>query len=302
MPWWFFEGILWFFLVLVGAALIEIFTTKGWRKIKKQPTILFSVLFLFFVWSLVFYGSFIEPRTIIIKEQEISFFAQPQTPLKIVLLSDLHVGPYKGAGWIDEVVSKTNALKPDLIFLLGDYVMGQEGKLENLTSLEKLEAPLGVWAVLGNHDYDASRSEEIISFLQLLGIKVLYNSSEAVTLADNSQLVLAGVGDIWYDEDIEKTLDGLNSNEQVILLSHNPDVILDERTRIADLVVSGHTHGGQIRLPFLGPLTVPAVLGRNFDEGFFKTTVPLFITSGLGEVGPRARLFNPPEIVVLTIK
>jgi len=315
-----FEIIIWVFLIVVGAALIEIVTTRG-RKILKQRVLLLATVVLFFSWSVVFYGSFIEPRILTVKNESFELTGLDQ-PLRVALLSDLHIGPYKGAGWVEEVVKKTNELKPDLVLLLGDYVMGREGKVEQLAFLGKLESKFGTFAVLGNHDYDADRSEEVKQALESLGIKVLVNTSVPINLSDGSVLWLAGVGDLWNDADLAETLSGRTEAEQVILMSHNPDVVLSPETGIVDLVLSGHTHGGQIRLPWIGSVSkVPTKLGRSFAAGWFEqkslgfsypdsfiaddyivNTIPFFITSGLGEMGPRARLFNPPEVVILELK
>lgn len=303
MPGWLFEGAIWFFLIVLGSVLVEIFFSRGWRKLKKQRWVFGLALFLFFLWGIVFYGSFIEPRIINVKNQTVAVFDKADLSIKVVLLSDFHLGSYKGAGWIEEVVNKTNALQPEAILLLGDYIMGAEGKTEDLVALGQLQAPLGVFAVLGNHDYQNNRAGEVETALKNLGITVLRNSSAIITLSDGSILNLVGVGDLWFDGDLEKSLKNFSSSQQVILLSHNPDAILEPAVKIADLVLSGHTHGGQIRLPIIGPLFVPTVIGSYFSEGnFLVNNVPLFITSGLGEVGPRARLFNWPEVVGLMIR
>ncbi|MFH1253305.1 MAG: metallophosphoesterase [Candidatus Uhrbacteria bacterium] len=302
MRWWFFEGLIWLFLIITGAFLVEIFFSRGWKKIKKQRRLLLVALFLVFLWGVVFYGSYIEPKILTVKNETLEIFNKPNFSLKAAVLSDFHVGPYKRAAWIKEVVAKTNAQKPDLVFLLGDYIMGVEGKTEDLMALSELQAPLGVFAVLGNHDYQNGRAGEVEAALKNFGITVLHNSSTEVTLPDASILYLAGVGDLWYDGDLEKTLNNLSSSQQVILLAHNPDAILDPAVKVTDLILSGHTHGGQIRLPFVGPLFVSASLGRYFDEGVFSVnSVLLFITSGVGEMGPRARLLNPPEVVIFQL-
>lgn len=260
------------------------------------------VAVLFFAWNVVFYGSFVEPRILTVKEVVLPFF-ENETTLEVAVLSDFHVGPYKRAGWVEKVVARTNQLKPDLIFLLGDYVMGRQGATDDLAVLEELEAPLGVFAVLGNHDYDANRQEEIRQTLVSLGITVFFNSSEIIRLSDNANLRLAGINDLWNDPDMAQIAVGFAEEEDIILLSHNPDAILFNESSVVDLIIAAHTHGGQIRLPFVGPLSsVPSNLGDKYSEGLFSFgQTELFITSGLGETGPRARLFNPPEIVLLRL-
>lgn len=302
MPWWIFEGAIWFFLVLGGAALVEIVAKRG-RKIFKQPTLGLSVVVLFFVWGTIFYGSFIEPRILFVRQETVFLDSFDQT-IRIALLADFHIGPYKGAGWIEEIVEKTNKQKPDLILLLGDYVFGDLGRVEDLAGLKRLSAPLGVYAILGNHDYDSARQDEIKSKLEALGVKVLLDASEKIELPEGSSFCLAGVNDLWNDSEFDETLGGCLGQENILLMSHNPDAVLLEESRAADLIVAAHSHGGQIRLPFVGPVAlVPTVLSKKYSKGFFSFDgVKIYITSGLGETGPRARLFNPPEIVILELK
>lgn len=281
--------------------MVEIFFTNG-RRLKRKPLLLWSTVLLFFLWSVIFYGSFIEPRFLSIREEVIDVEGL-SAPLRVAVLSDLHVGPYKGLGWVEKAVKKTNEQSPEIIFLLGDYVMGSAGKLSDLSPLADLRAPFGIYAILGNHDYDNNRDWEIYSRLSELGITVLRNETVLLSLSDGSTILLSGLADWWNDADLEKTLTGLSDEETVILLSHNPDAVLSTDSAASDLILSGHSHGGQITLPLFGPVAfVPTRLGRNFSDGLFLiNNEKVFVTSGLGETGPRARLFNPPEIVILEL-
>jgi predicted MPP superfamily phosphohydrolase len=114
---------------------------------------------------------------------------------------------------------------------------------------------------------------------------------------------LAGLNDLWNGPEPAETLSGCSAEDTILLMSHSPDAILFDASRAADLLVAAHTHGGQIRLPFLGPAAfVPTVLSKKYSQGLFNLAgTETFITSGLGETGPRARFFNPPEIAVLEL-
>lgn len=296
-----FEAVIWVFLVVVGAALIDIVTKFG-RKILKQWLLLLVVIVLFFSWSVIFYGSFIEPRLLVVNQEKIEVEGIDQS-IKVALLSDLHVGPYKGGGWVEEVVEKTNKQKPDLVLLLGDYVFGYLGEAEDLNALAELSAPLGVFAVLGNHDFEAELPDEIKNKLQALGITVLIDSSAEIKISDEKFFCLAGVNDLWNGGVVSETVNSC-PDETVILMSHNPDAVFNIESSKVALIVSGHAHGGQIRLPFVGSVSsVPTVLSKEYSKGLFDFSgTKLFVTSGLGETGPRARLFNPPEIVILELK
>lgn len=260
------------------------------------------------------YGSFIEPRLLVVTRRSLSLpVAQP---LKIAVISDLHVGPYKGSAWVQRVVQRVNAQLPDLVLIAGDFLFDGEGDVADLAPLRDLRASMGVFAVTGNHDagnflrlsgekYEGvDRTNDLTVALQDLGIDVLRNNHREVRMMDGS-MVIAGVDDIWQQEsDLQRALRGIAPSAPVILLSHHPDIILDPASRRASLIVAGHTHGGQFRLPFYGPIPrLPTLIGRAYDQGIFALdpTHTLAITRGAGETLARARLFAWPEILLLDI-
>jgi predicted MPP superfamily phosphohydrolase len=287
-----------FYLVSVGSFLVHFAITHRAGLHTKKMLALFCLLL--FSWLAVFYGSFIEPRMLIVRESSISLSSSPSQSLRVALIGDIHVGAYRDASWVRQVVDKTKALQSDLILLAGDFVYDDPSQISGLRPLDDLSAPLGVYAVLGNHDYEGWRPEVIAQALSALGIQVLENTSVHL---GSSGITLAGISDLWFASDFPQAMEGITQEETVVLLSHNPDAVLREESRLADLVLSGHTHGGQIRLPFFGSIPpIPDELGRAYDRGFyFYDELPLYVTAGVGETGPRARLFNPPEISLLTI-
>ncbi len=258
------------------------------------------LLILALSWAIVFYGSFVEPKILTVHTQDISLSTSPTQSLRVVLIGDIHAGPYRGEAWVRTVVEKTMAEQPDLILLVGDFIYDDPSQTVILGPLGDLSAPLGVYAVLGNHDYEGWQPEIITQTLEALHIEVLENESVSIGITG---ITLVGISDLWFAADLSKALEGIEEEDNVILLSHNPDVVLDEESRLADLVLSGHTHGGQIRLPWIGSIPpIPDELGRAYDRGFYLYEgLPLFVTAGVGETGPRARLWNPPEISLLTI-
>ncbi|MBI4714171.1 metallophosphoesterase [Candidatus Uhrbacteria bacterium] len=288
-----FDLIIFFFLITVGIFLLQEFHHKR-RAI--------FVLFLFF-WLAIFYGSFIEPRFLIVKQTSIDLVDSPTQTIRAAVLSDIHVGPFKKADWVSKVVKTVRETHPDVVFILGDFVVKSAADVQWLEPLSKLKAPYGVYAVTGNHEYDANASDEVISALESFGIEVIEN--ETLNLEIKGKTIrLAGVSDIWFEGDVTKTMQNVSEDDATILLAHNPDVVLFDDSRLADLVLAAHTHGGQIRLPLIGPVpALPTKLGREFDEGWFEyNNQPLFITSGVGETGTRARFFNLPEIVEMEIR
>ncbi|OGL97532.1 hypothetical protein A2332_00325 [Candidatus Uhrbacteria bacterium RIFOXYB2_FULL_41_18] len=296
----FFDAVIFFYLIAIGAFIIELVTS--WKEVtQKRIRACLGILF-FFSWLVIFYGSFVEPKFLRVTEEKIFLSQEPTQTIDLLVIGDFHVGPYRKSAWIEKVVQEANTLSPDVIVLVGDYIYNHSSQMKENNALALLEAPLGVHAITGNHDYIDQHLEMIVDFLQQAGIQVLENTSVNLSLNDKN-VTLAGMSDLWFDGDLEETLEGVTPEETVILLSHNPDVVLDLQYKQVDLVISGHTHGGQIRLPWIGSVAkIPDLLGRTYDLGLFDYKgLPLFITGGVGETGPRARLFNPPEMNLLHV-
>lgn len=265
-------------------------------------------------FCLTFYGSFIEPERLIIKHQKITIKNAPK--LRIVVASDFHVGPYKQIVFMKRVVDRINALEPDIVFLMGDFIDNENSLVEHLSPLRNLHAKIGVFAITGNHDagcyldiqqqpyQTVDRTKEVRDFLEPMGIHFLQNE-HTVLMSGKKSIAIAGTEDAFSKHcDLKSAIADIPQNVPCILLSHNPDIIRDPLSNRCNLILSGHTHGGQIRLPFIGPLgPIPTRISKIYDQGLFKLNknCTLFITHGLGETWARARLFCPPEIVAMEI-
>ncbi|MEZ4862072.1 MAG: metallophosphoesterase [Caldilineaceae bacterium] len=222
--------------------------------------------------------------------------------LRIVQLSDLHYLPFTKLGAIQAAVEKANCLQPDLIVLTGDYISHEADTIFGLrTTLSKLNARLGVFAILGNHD--ARAGARIISQgIAEAGIPLLRNTNVTLSMGHGS-FNLAGIDDcLWGQPDLAATLDGLNDAHPTILLAHEPDKIdeFSETGRI-QLQLSGHTHGGQVRLPFWGTPVLPK-LGEKYVQGLHcVNNTWLYINRGIGMVFLPIRFNAPPEVTELTL-
>ena len=262
------------------------------------------------------YGSLIAPRRIVTRTQRVVRSGLP--PMRVAVFSDTHVGPLKGEAFLRRLVRRCNVLQPDLVLLPGDFLYDANSSLAPLAELGGLRAPLGIFAVIGNHDSGSyidlrhrafrtdDRSDDVAQTLEELGIRVLRNDVARVA-TPHGPCAIAGIEDLWSPRyaDVPGFLRGLDRSVPTILLSHHPDAALDPGAQGIPLVVSGHTHGGQIRLPLLGPLLpIPCALGRKYDRGLFRLAsgTALFITHGTGETMIRARFFAPPEVVLLEIE
>lgn len=258
-----------------------------------------------FAFLLAGWTFYYEPASLELHRTELTLPTWPREldGFEIALLSDLHVGaPYYGLDRLDQIVRCVNAAKPDLVLLAGDYVIdGVKGghfvpPEDIATVLAELDAPYGVFAVLGNHDWwlDGPRVRRAF---EDAGIPVLDDEAVRVT-----QFWLVGLGDWWEaPPDIPKALASIDDDAPAIALTHNPDVFPTVPSRVL-LTLAGHTHGGQVRFPFFGAPVVPSRYGKRYAHGHVvEDGRHLFVTSGLGTSIIPARFRVPPEIALLRL-
>ncbi len=229
-----------------------------------------------------------------------------------VQLSDLHVGRDVPAEYLRRQMHAAMSLRPDLILLTGDYVTAGSLRFrEDLAALLAiLEAPLGVYAVLGNHDcgsYSPQRrkvgpglADRVHEVLAETGIVVLRNE-RAVVARGAGRFQLVGVDDLWSGLcDVERAFAGCDERLPTVTLAHNPDTIELLRERPTHWVLCGHTHGGQVRVPFFGPLILP-VRDRRYDAGLIQVgDQRLYVNRGIGFLEP-VRFNCRPEITLFTL-
>ncbi|MES2683167.1 MAG: metallophosphoesterase [Pseudomonadota bacterium] len=249
-----------------------------------------------------------EPNRLLVREVQVTPGGWPAAldGLKVVQLTDLHVGaPWVGLGKLREVVAASNAQQPDLILLTGDYVqhvLGGEAITPEAIAAElaALQAPLGVYAVLGNHDWwlDGARVARAFS---AAGVAVLEDQAAALTHRGR-RFWLLGIGDYNQTRHDWKTpLARLPPGEPVVAFTHSPDVFADLPAAIT-LTLAGHTHGGQVRLPLLGVLRIPSRYGLRYTIGVIREDgKTLFVSPGIGTSGLPVRFGVPPEISVLRL-
>jgi uncharacterized protein len=256
----------------------------------------------------VLWGFVIEPRRLLVREVTLPLEAWSGPPLRLAVLADLHVGsPANGRPRLARLVAAVNAQRPDIVVLLGDYVI--QGVLgghfvapeEFAADLSRLSAPMGVCAVLGNHDWWLD-GERVRRALQGAGVRVLENEAAALEQGGR-RLWIAGLADLWTRRvDVEATLRAVPPGEPVVLAMHHPDLFPELPKRVA-LTLAGHTHGGQVRLPFLGAPVVPSRFGDRYAAGLVvEDGRTMFVTSGVGTSILPVRVGVPPEIVILTLR
>jgi uncharacterized protein len=230
---------------------------------------------------------------------------------RIVQLSDIHLDEYTEPFFLEHVVNKVNSLAPDLVLLTGDFIThgsitflaGKHAAHRCAEILTTLTAPLR-YAILGNHDV-AVNAPLVVQALTTRGTPVLLNRHLAIE-RNGARLWLCGVDDpATSNPNLDLALP-TNPDGPVILMAHEPDfadtVVAHPRGHLVDLMLSGHSHGGQVRLPFLGPLILPP-LGEKYPEGHYRfNKMQLYVNRGLGTVGLPFRLNCPPEITVITLQ
>jgi len=220
----------------------------------------------------------------------------------IAFLTDLHHGPHIQLNFLASAVRTTQLLNPDLIVLGGDYISESNKYIAPVFDLLKqLSAPMGVYGVLGNHDH-RNGATEVRESMKLAGIHELTNRGVRLSHRTES-LWLSGVDDFWYGKvDVNAAMNGHRPNEASILLSHNPDVVEQLRDSRVGLVLSGHTHGGQIVIPGLGAPMVPSRYGMKYAHGLVEGPVnQVYVSAGIGVSVLPMRTNCQPEITLIRL-
>lgn len=223
--------------------------------------------------------------------------------LRVVHLTDIHHSVYTPIESVEEAVHLANRLRPDLVALTGDYVTLSPSYIwPAARALGKLRARHGVYAVLGNHDFQVDAGE-ITRALRAQRIRVLRNAHVALR-SRGATLWLAGVDDLWWNaDDFAAALRFVPPRETKIVLCHNPIGIRQAAEHGVDLVLSGHTHGGQVRLPLVGSVRGRSKLGERFVEGWNRLDgTQIYVNRGIGKSVVPLRLNCPPEIACLRLR
>jgi predicted MPP superfamily phosphohydrolase len=222
---------------------------------------------------------------------------------RITQVTDVHHSRIVGLEEIRRVVALAQSTKPDLIALTGDYTTTYTRFIEPCAEmLGHLSAPEGVWAVLGNHDHYTDR-ELTSRALERHHITVLNNANTKLTRG-GERLQLSGIDDwSWARSDWNRAFFGINQSQPSVLLSHQPGVLDLAQTQHVSLILSGHTHGGQVVLPFIGAPARLAVPDLKYAHGLYRRAeTQLFVSSGTGVIGLPVRLGIRPEIAVLRLR
>jgi uncharacterized protein len=269
------------------------------------------------VAGLALYSGEVERHWIDVENRDITLrgLAADFEGMRIVQLSDIHMDYYTEPFFLRRVVERINQLKPDAVFLTGDYVtsgqwadsVAHEAAWECAGILKSLKCK-SVHAVLGNHDVTVG-SAIVESAFRTNGINILRNSFLPIERG-SGRFWLAGLDDpVVGHPDLNATIPNMIRNrrdEPLVLLCHAPDyathIQSQEAGQAVDLMLSGHTHGGQIRLPLIGALVLPP-MGKRFVQGWFQLgRMGLYVNRGIGTIGVPFRLDCPPELTLFTLR
>lgn len=284
--------------VFLCIILIIYFAIMGMISLK--IAIIWLVFFAFFI-----YVRFLVPQIIVIKNETFKFSSRNRKPVnvKIVLISDQHLGVFKNHDFLNKTVRKINQLNPDLVLIAGDLIYNPTPNQLNTLYAEIINVKAPIYAVAGNHDsakpgyFTSDEVRKAVGFF-----KVNFIDNKKVLLKFNKKyLNIFGISD--YDEDKMdfSEIRKITKKGNNIILAHNSDVSRFLPNYNADLLVTGHTHGGQIRIPWIYKKLIP--LAYKFNKGWYKYNgLSIYVTSGIGEVLLPMRFFVPPEIVVLNIQ
>ena len=267
-------------------------------------------LVLLLILSCLIWGFFIEPNRLVVHQETIQIDNWPKelSGLRIALIADIHTGgPFIDDNKLRKIVELTNQQNPDLIVLLGDYMSPNSWHSRRVepevtaAAMKNLHAPLGVYTVLGNHDWWYNGGKVRRAF-EANGIPVLDDEVAEVKWREGS-FWLVGLADFWTrPQHVSETIAKVPEGALVIAITHNPDVF-PGLPRSVPLLLTAHTHGGQVNLPLIGTPIVPSRFGRKYTAGHvFENGHHMFVTTGIGTSILPVRFRVTPEIVILTIK
>jgi len=271
----------------------------------RYPLIAALVCALLAAWAL-----FVEPNRLVLTRAklEIPHWAAVNDGFRIVVISDLHPLPdWAHNGRLKRITDLANAQKPDVVLLVGDLVNAMGGEKGNITMPEltafarDLKPKYGVFAVHGNHEFWYG-TDKVEKALTDAGVTMLENKSATIKV-NREKINFAGLPELSTTNhtDVVKALRQVKKDESVFLITHNPESLPLVPTRVS-LTICGHTHGGQIRLPFLGSALMPRIIKSRFEPGLNVVGErKMYLTSGIGGSPFRARFCCPPEVVLLEI-
>jgi predicted MPP superfamily phosphohydrolase len=310
-----------FWVAIAGAILgFALMLWCGWLLVRRWPSLRLRArwicavalaLFELAYWLNV-YAWFVEPRMLVVRRVEVVSENWHGPPVTLAVLSDTHVpSPHMSVARMGEVVSRVNALHPDLVVLLGDYVGGhgaaaarspeiQSEIAAGIATFAAFSAPLGAVAVIGNHDVWYNRTA-ITRALEEAGVAALWDRNVVISRPGGDLAIVGLADDVTARPHYDEAVDGAPEGADIIVLSHTPDAFVDV-PRGPVLLLAGHTHCGQVTIPFVGRPELPVAHEEYGCHRVDEDGRTIFVTGGVGTSSWPVRFLNPPEIVLIKVR
>lgn len=272
--------------------------------------IIFLIILTLSFCTLLLYSRYVGTKGIKIKEYKVTYneLSSDFYGLKIVHLSDIHYGRITFEKELNQIVKKINLTKPDIVVISGDLIdrdtkLNTDNTNELIYCLSKIEARIGKYAIKGNHDYKFKKWEYIINNSNFIDLN---DNFDLIYTESNKNILISGISTNVYGkktikDKLSKTTNYLNNLDEKskpnynILLIHEPDFIDDIDYKKYNLILGGHSHNGQVRLPIIGSLIKPNYAKKYYDEHYKLNKTDLYISSGIGVSSVNFRLFNHPS-------
>lgn len=254
------------------------------------------------------YARFIEPAQLTVTHHIISHPLIPKefTGTKLLQFSDVHLGHYYELSRFRHTIKKINELQPDIVLFTGD-LLDEPNKYPHIDAvaneLSRIHAPLGKFSIYGNHDHGGYGTEIYRYIMEKSGFQMLVNEHVLIKRQNESFIAIAGVDDMMLGKpNFSDMIKSIPDSTYTIVLLHEPDGAIQMSRYPAHLQLSGHSHGGQVQLPFIGPLITPP-LSETYYEGFYQIHhLTLYVNRGLGTTRIPLRFLSPPELTVFTLQ
>ncbi len=266
------------------------------------------------IWTVLFislfglYTTFIERNILIVKRHNVTINKKGKEELKVSQITDIHLGEFYNLDQLEKVVQKINGLNVDIVVFTGDLIDNAStyDELYNIAdTLKGIKCRIGKYAVYGNHDYGGGAVRYYEDIMSKSGFKVLKNEGSSILFKDKHIKIFGADDGLMGRQNIDKTMKEISNKSINLLLLHEPDLLDGYINYPVDLVLSGHSHGGQIYIPFYGPLK-KNLLSVKYSKGFYKLDNPrgtkIYVNSGLGNTKVPFRLFNLPQISLFNLK
>ncbi|QPS71643.1 metallophosphoesterase [Lactococcus garvieae] len=279
-------------------------TSKKSKNKNKRVILSIITFFLFLIIALPFYAWKVEPFLVHVNHVELGK-KNERTPLNVVQISDLQVSKYYETDRLDKVIDEVNAQNPDILLFTGDlfdnYSKYPEQKAPMIEKLKAFKANIGKYAVWGNHDYGGGAVRVYEEVMTAGGFTVLRNQGETLTLDDGRRVFLGGLDDsLLGNPSVTDTLAYRQSYDYAITMTHEPDVADAFMGTDTQLVLAGHSHGGQVWIPFY---PIKNVLAEKYTRGLYQldAVTQLYVNTGIGTTSIHARFGVIPEVTQFTI-